>query len=295
MVVATATVPLERAGLRVATAALGATGVFSLVAWLGTISALGLFLINPTAGRGGGGGGAPGGGGPGGGGPGGGGPGGGGPGPGGPGFPGGGRGPTQMLLIGGALLTVFGVAAWAAIVWLVRNYRRPPAPGAPATASAPTIAATRLNVGQEAGKAVLALVGVTLIVFVVAQLVPVNKTNAPVVTQVTWDSPQDQALFTGACADCHSNETVRPWYDYIAPSSWLLASHINGAHSYWDISELNKLSAGDKRFLPNQIAEALHSNTMPPHDYQFMHPAARLTDAQKEELIAALKDVISKN
>jgi hypothetical protein len=267
---AAAWVALDRLGLRLATIALGISGGLGLLAWLGLIVAVGSFLLNPGAGPGGGG--PPGGGLP--------------PGAvslGGPGFMG-------PLLVTVALMTIFGVVAWVTIVRALRSSRQPAASGA-ATVATPRAPS---NTRGEAWRAFLSLVGVTLVVFAVAQLVPVDKTNAPVITPVTWDTPQDAALFAGACADCHSNETVRPWYDYIAPSSWLLASHINTAHMWWNISERNKLSPDQKQNLPQMIADALHFNIMPPHDYQFMHPSARLTPAQKDQLIAALKDVLSR-
>ena len=36
------------------------------------------------------------------------------------------------------------------------------------------------------------------------------------------DSPATSALAVRACFDCHSNETVWPWYSNVAPVSWLL-------------------------------------------------------------------------
>jgi hypothetical protein len=113
-------------------------------------------------------------------------------------------------------------------------------------------------------------------------------------TPAHWDSPQTDLVFKGACADCHNNETVYPWYAYIAPGSWLLASHIWAAHAKWNLSELNRLAPSDKSSLPDRIADQLHHDTMPPKDYRFMHPAAQLTAAQKELLISALKAIVSR-
>lgn len=259
-VIASALVALDRASLRLATGALGVMGGFSVLAWLAMIASVVPFLLNPAAGGGGG-----------------------------PGGPGGPEGSTQPLLIAEGLLTVFGVVALVTIVRAWRYSRQPAA-----DAGAAVSPAAQVNLRGEAGRAVASLAAVTVVGFVAIQFVPVSKTNVPVQTPVTWDSPQSEALFRGACADCHSNETVRPWYDYIAPSSWLLASHISGAHAKWNISELNKLSPNDKKSLPNRISDALQNNIMPPGDYQFLHPAARLSDAQKQQLIAALKAVISK-
>jgi hypothetical protein len=60
--------------------------------------------------------------------------------------------------------------------------------------------------------------------FLVIQLIPYghDHTNPPVVKEAPWDSPRTRELAVGACFDCHSNETVWPWYSNIAPGSWLL-------------------------------------------------------------------------
>ena len=59
--------------------------------------------------------------------------------------------------------------------------------------------------------------------FLVAQLIPFGRshTNPVVVKEPTWDSPTTRDLAKRACFDCHSNETVWPWYTNIAPVSWL--------------------------------------------------------------------------
>ena len=68
------------------------------------------------------------------------------------------------------------------------------------------------------------ILGVIVVVVVGIQLIPYgrNHTNPPVVTEPQWDSPRTRELFTRACADCHSNETVWPWYSNLAPMSWLV-------------------------------------------------------------------------
>ena len=69
------------------------------------------------------------------------------------------------------------------------------------------------------GFGLLAVVGL----FVLIQLAPFgrNHTNPPVVQEPSWDSAETRALAKRACFDCHSNETVWPWYSNIAPVSWL--------------------------------------------------------------------------
>ncbi len=125
--------------------------------------------------------------------------------------------------------------------------------------------------------------------FILMQFVPVSRTNPP----VQWDSPQTQALATAACLDCHRNETRWPWYSYIAPSSWLQASHVAAARQQWNLSELNNLESFRRQRLAQDIAQQIRSGMMPPKDYLLLHPDTRLTDEQKAQLIAGFQKVLA--
>ncbi len=74
---------------------------------------------------------------------------------------------------------------------------------------------------------VLRFVAIALVVFlVVAQAFPIDKTNPSVTAEVSAPAPVKDML-KRACYDCHSNETVWPWYSKIAPASWLVAYDID--------------------------------------------------------------------
>nr|WP_237426968.1 heme-binding domain-containing protein [Deinococcus xianganensis] len=74
--------------------------------------------------------------------------------------------------------------------------------------------------------------------FVVAQLVPYGRAHANPTVQARpkWDSPQTEALFTRACADCHSHATVWPSYSNVAPVSWLMQRHVDEDRSRFDVN-----------------------------------------------------------
>lgn len=69
------------------------------------------------------------------------------------------------------------------------------------------------------------LLGFIAIVILI-QAVPYGRDhlNPPVRAEPQWDSPRTRELSARACFDCHSNETVWPWYSNIAPISWLIES-----------------------------------------------------------------------
>lgn len=95
--------------------------------------------------------------------------------------------------------------------------------------------------------------GVLLAVFLGIQLIPVNRTNPPVTSPVKWDSPQTQSLAARACMDCHSNETVWPWYSYVAPTSWLVYYDVQRGRSQLNFSTYSA-SSGQPRGNPFEQA-----------------------------------------
>ncbi|GAB4206050.1 MAG: heme-binding domain-containing protein [Roseiflexaceae bacterium] len=153
------------------------------------------------------------------------------------------------------------------------------------------------------------LVGGGLALFLAAQLVPVWlwQTNPPVTATPRWDSPQTEALARRACFDCHSNETVWPLYSRIAPASWLITRHIVEGREALNFSEWQTLAQqpaartlavrdddeGDEGGKGNdsteEVAEVINEGEMPPRDYLLLHPEARLTDAEKQQLIQGLQ------
>jgi hypothetical protein len=55
---------------------------------------------------------------------------------------------------------------------------------------------------------------ILVILFGLIQLIPFGKDhqNPPVVAEATFDNATTKTLVTNTCFDCHSNETVWPWY-----------------------------------------------------------------------------------
>ena len=67
---------------------------------------------------------------------------------------------------------------------------------------------------------------IIIVILVVIQFIPVDNANPPVTAKL--DAPLDvTSVFKKSCYDCHSNETVWPWYSNIAPMSFLIAQDVN--------------------------------------------------------------------
>jgi mono/diheme cytochrome c family protein len=125
-----------------------------------------------------------------------------------------------------------------------------------------------------------------VVLFVALQLVPYGKdhTNPPVVSEPKWDSPQTLALAKRACFDCHSSETVWPWYSSIAPGSWLIYKDVVDGRAEYSFSNWD---AEPKR--ARKLAEVVNEGTMPPPQYLLLHPEARLSPAEKQQLVAGFQ------
>ena len=121
-----------------------------------------------------------------------------------------------------------------------------------------------------------------LVIAVLIQFIPFgrNHTNPPAAREPAWDSPATQALIHRACFDCHSNQTVWPWYSYVAPVSWLVQNDVNGGRGHLNFTEWDRPQRHAK-----DVAAEVKQGDMPPWFYLPMHPAARLTAAEKQALI----------
>jgi mono/diheme cytochrome c family protein len=136
-----------------------------------------------------------------------------------------------------------------------------------------------------------------VVLFGAIQLIPVNRDNPPVVTQVRWDSQQTQALFQRACADCHSNETVWPTYAYIAPISWLVVRDVQEGRERFNISDL-RAGGGEGREgregnSGEDIQEVILEGSMPMSSYIMLHPSAKLTQEERQALANGLTNTLN--
>ncbi len=122
-------------------------------------------------------------------------------------------------------------------------------------------------------------------VFVLIQLVPVWlwQTNPPVQSEPVWASDNVRAIVQRSCYDCHSNQTVWPWYSKVAPMSWLVTNHVREGREKLNFTEWNQGGDGDA----DEIAEVIQNGEMPEASYLWIHTDARLTDEEKQALIQA--------
>jgi len=131
----------------------------------------------------------------------------------------------------------------------------------------------------------LGAAAVLVVGFLAIQLVPYGRdhTNPPVTGEPPWDSAATRATAVAACFDCHSNETVWPWYSNIAPISWRLQQHVDEGRE-----ELNFSEWGTGEQEADDVVEVVREGEMPPWDYLILHPEARLAGAELQAFLDGL-------
>lgn len=127
---------------------------------------------------------------------------------------------------------------------------------------------------------------------VAIQFIPYGKdhTNPAIISEPKWDSLRTKELFENACADCHSHQTKYPWYSNIAPVSWLLARDVEEGREHFNVHAWGTQKKNEGK----EAAKEVREGEMPLWFYLPTHPEARLSEAQKQELINGLEKTFGK-
>lgn len=126
---------------------------------------------------------------------------------------------------------------------------------------------------------------VLTIALVVIQFVPVDRTSPPVESEVPAPA-EVRVVLRRACYDCHSNETVWPWYSGIAPVSWLVARDVHEGREELNFSTWNRLATKEQIKALHESWESVEEGEMPLWFYLPTHPEARLS-AQDRSILRA--------
>jgi heme-binding protein len=133
------------------------------------------------------------------------------------------------------------------------------------------------------------LVGILIVVGVVGllviQVIPYgrNHTNPAVRAEPAWASAETRQLAVATCFDCHSNQSVWPWWSDVAPASWLVQWDVERGRRKLNFSEWDRPQED-----ASSSAEQVRVGEMPPRYYLPLHPEAQLNAQQKSTLIAGL-------
>lgn len=130
-------------------------------------------------------------------------------------------------------------------------------------------------------RAALAIVAVLVLI----QLVPVDRANPPAEDEVPAP-PEVRAVLKRACYDCHSNETVWPWYSRVAPVSWLIARDVREGRDEANYSTWSRYDAKRQAKILKKSWKEVEEGEMPPWFYVPLHPEAALGEQDRAALSA---------
>lgn len=129
-----------------------------------------------------------------------------------------------------------------------------------------------------------------LAVVVIIQFFRIDKTNPPVnraldIMNVVPVPTEIKSILKTSCYDCHTNETVYPWYTNVAPVSWWIKKHIDDGRDELNFSEWGNYSLRRKDHKLDEIVEMVDEDEMPLPSYLIAHGDARLSAEQKAQLV----------
>jgi len=123
-----------------------------------------------------------------------------------------------------------------------------------------------------------------------------NITTQPATTHISklYTVPADvEQILVNACYDCHSNNTVYPWYSNIQPVAWWLADHVKDGKKHLNFDTYTTYNLRRQYHKMEEVVEQVEANEMPMKSYKLAHSNARLTDAQKQLLITWANSVMN--
>jgi len=102
------------------------------------------------------------------------------------------------------------------------------------------------------------------------------------------------SILRTSCYDCHSKQTVYPWYSKVAPASWLLAKDIREGREELNFSGWGGSSKRNQIKNLENIKEEVSSGAMPLKNYLILHRNAKLSQEQRDALVKWADDMTNK-
>lgn len=106
------------------------------------------------------------------------------------------------------------------------------------------------------------------------------------------------SILKTSCNDCHSNNTVYPWYAQIQPVAWWLNKHIIDGKKHLNFSIFTSYPIRRQYKKLEEINKEVKENEMPLNSYLWVHGDAKLSTSQKLLLanwVNSLRDSIKAN
>ena len=140
-------------------------------------------------------------------------------------------------------------------------------------------------------KTLMIILGSLLVVFIIIQFFPPKKNDKV-------KDPKNDIVFSveipalvkkkivNACYDCHSDKTAYPFYNRIAPVSWILAGHIRNGKERLNFSDWANYDRKKQIKLLTAICDEVTTGEMPLKSYVLMHSRAVFNEKEIEDICA---------
>jgi len=99
-------------------------------------------------------------------------------------------------------------------------------------------------------------------------------------------------ILTKACNDCHTNNTIYPWYAEVQPVTWWLDDHIKEGKKHLNFDEYTTFSLRKQYHKMEEVVEQVKEKEMPLNSYTWVHRDAKLTDAEHVALTTWAQSVM---
>ncbi len=103
-----------------------------------------------------------------------------------------------------------------------------------------------------------------------------------------YDIPADVSnLLKVSCNDCHSNNTIYPWYANVQPVAWWINDHIEDGKGHLNFSEFTKMPIAIQNHKLEETIEMVEDHEMPLASYTNfgLHSEANLSDEDRKKII----------
>ena len=126
---------------------------------------------------------------------------------------------------------------------------------------------------------------------VIIQFIPIDRNNPPVAGEI--EAPEAvMAILKRSCYDWHSNETIWPWYSYVAPASWLVAKDVREGREELNFSVWDTYSEKRKNHKIKECGEEVEEGEMPLWFYLPLHPEAELSQDDIDLIVSWSKGAL---
>ena len=131
---------------------------------------------------------------------------------------------------------------------------------------------------------------IALVAFVVIQFLPTERNESYVTPKTDFMLVNEAPTIIEnklkvSCYDCHSNNTVYPWYNRIQPAAWFLEDHVREGKAELNFNDWDTYSDRRKKSKLRSIIKQIENGEMPMDSYTFIHRDAILSEKEKAAIV----------